>query len=98
MIINAYTPNTEIFNNLKTIDNNKESETSFANVLKTTLNDINNKQIEADNLTQNFIEGGDTDIHEVMIASEEANLSLQLAVQIRNKILDGIQQITNLQL
>lgn len=41
--------------------------------------------------------GGDVDLHDVMIATEKASTAVQLAVQIRNKIVDAYQEIDRMQ-
>jgi flagellar hook-basal body complex protein FliE len=42
---------------------------------------------------------GDTDnLHQVMIALEEAKLSFQLMVQVRNKLLESYQDILRMQI
>ena len=38
------------------------------------------------------------DLHTVMIATEEVRLSLELAVQIRNKFVESYKEINNMQL
>ena len=38
------------------------------------------------------------EIHEVMLAAEEASLALQTAVQVRNKLTEAIKELTNLQI
>ena len=55
-------------------------------MLKEKLDDVNEKQIKADEATEAFISGDDVDIHELMLITEEAKMSLQLAVQVRNKL------------
>ena len=47
---------------------------------------------------EGFINGEDIDIHQVMLASEEAKMSIELAVQIRNKIVEAYQEISKMQL
>ena len=42
--------------------------------------------------------GEDVEIHEVMLAAEEASLALQTAVQVRNKLTEAIKELTNLQI
>ena len=49
-------------------------------------------------MTNELVLGGDVEIHEVMLAAEEAALSLQLAVQVRNKLTEAVKELTNLQL
>lgn len=71
---------------------------SFGDLMKEQLNNLNNKQVEADNMIQGFITGEVDDLHSVMIASEEARISLELAVQIRNKCIESYKEITNMQL
>ena len=38
------------------------------------------------------------DLHSVMIATEEARISLELAVQVRNKCIEAYKEINNMQL
>lgn len=70
----------------------------FAGYLKNALDKVNDSQIDAENATLDLITGKTNDIHQVMIASEEAKLSLELAVQIRNKLVDSYQEIMRMQL
>lgn len=70
----------------------------FSEVLKNALDKVNDSQINAENATQQLITGEATDIHQVMLATEEAKLSLELAVQIRNKLVDAYQEIMRMQL
>jgi flagellar hook-basal body complex protein FliE len=37
-------------------------------------------------------------VHDVMIAMEHARLKLQLAVEVRNRVVDAYQNLTNMQL
>lgn len=104
VIINRYVPSAEVFKNIGTnidnkIDDKNESvsSVSFADTLKQSLDKINDKQIAADNYTDSFIKGDDVDIADVMLQTEEAKMSLQLAVQIRNKLLDAYTEISNIQ-
>lgn len=76
----------------------KEGGLSFKNIINNELNKVNQKQIKADKLTEGFISGQVEDLHDVLIATEEARLSLELAVQIRNKVIEGFKEINNMQL
>jgi flagellar hook-basal body complex protein FliE len=99
MNINAYIKNININNELQ--KNSLQVETksnNFLDTLKEKLNEVNDKQIEADNLTQKFIKGEEEDIHKVMLSTEEAKLSLELAVQIRNKLVDAYGEFNRMQI
>lgn len=71
---------------------------SFFDTLKQKLDDVNAQQLEADAVTQAFVRGDDVDVHQVMIAGEEAKQSLELAIQVRNKLVEAFQEIDRMQL
>lgn len=75
-----------------------ELASSFREVLAEQLKALNESQQQADALTLKYWAGEVRDLHEVVLALEQANLSLQLAVQVRNKLLEAYQEISRLQL
>ena len=108
MNVNQYIPSSSITSTsqlgstLGLTDNSKADQSTsgsldFASVLSDKLNDVNNKQVNADNLTTQYIQGGDVGIDQVMLGTEEAKMSLQMAVQVRNKILDAYQELNKMQ-
>ncbi len=96
MRIQGFTPNESIFETSANINNNMS--TSFGDVMKTALDSVNEQQVYADDLRNQLVMGGDVEVHEVMLAAEEAKLSLQLAVQIRNSLTEAVKELTGLQL
>ena len=80
------------------IEKNLDNGFSFKETLNDAINKVNDKQIEADDITMNFIMGKEEDLHKVMIKTEEARLSLELAVQVRNKLIEAYREINNMQL
>jgi flagellar hook-basal body complex protein FliE len=75
------------------LETNKQKNVNFEDVLKSYLNQTNDMQLDADAAIQDLITGKNTDIHSVMITTEEAKQSLELAVEIRNKLVDAYQEI-----
>ena len=75
-----------------------EEQMDFGKIINDKINDLNNSQVQADNMIQDFISGETDDLHSVMIATEEARISLELAVQVRNKCVDAYKEINNMQL
>lgn len=100
MRIQNFTPNESVFeiSNKSSIETTSKSNSDFGQLLKDALNSVNDKQIYADKLTNELVLGGDVEVHEVMLAAEEASLSLQMAIQIRNKITEAVKELTNLQI
>ncbi|MEB3287615.1 MAG: flagellar hook-basal body complex protein FliE [Vampirovibrionales bacterium] len=66
---------------------------SFGDVLKEQLNQVNNLQNVADDAAETYALGGDIELHNVILATEKAELSLQFATQVRNKLLSAYQEI-----
>lgn len=101
MKINSFIPNEQIFNTSNENKNNKVSEaggSDFFKILKDKLNEVNEQQVNADEMTTKMIQGEDVEVHDVMLAAAEAQTSLQLAVQVRNKIVEAIQEINRMQI
>ena len=57
------------------------------------LDSVNRAKIEADRMQEDIAMGGPTSIHDAMIAAEKAELSMQMAIQIRNRILSAYTEI-----
>lgn len=101
MKINEFIPNNMIVkNNIvnNKIEEAKEDNNGFLNMLKNKLDKVNEKQIKAEETTNSFLKGEETDVHKVMLDSEEAKLSVELAVQIRNKLVEAYQELNRMQL
>ena len=101
MRVSSFVPSEEIFNSgldgIKVGKKDNKGEL-FSNVLKESLDKINEQQIVADKSTEAFVKGEDIDISEVMLAGAEASASLQFAVQVRNKLVEAYQEISRMQL
>ncbi|VYU41501.1 flagellar hook-basal body complex protein FliE [Clostridium tertium] len=103
MIINNFVPSEKIFGNDNFFINNNEnnktsSNSSFQNVLKDSLDKLNEKQVQANEITNDFIAGEDVEVHEMLLSMEEAKMSMQLAIQVRNKVVEAVQELTRMQL
>ena len=69
---------------------------TIGNTLNNSLNSINNIKLEAERMQEDIAMGGPTSIHDAMIAAEKASLSMQMAVQVRNRILSAYTEITGM--
>ncbi len=68
-------------------------ETPFLDTLKSAMEQIGSAQSDADAKVAQLLGGNGQDVHSAMIAVEKANLSFQMMVQVRNKIVQAYQQI-----
>ncbi len=72
--------------------------TDFAQVLKNTLEQVNQTQQQAEDMAANFAAGdSNANLHEVMISLQKANLSFQEMVQVRNKLVSAYHDVMNMQ-
>ena len=70
----------------------KESE-SFAKTLDKFVKDVNGLQNQASESIEKLATGEVNDVHQVMIAVEEANTALEFMLEIRNKIVEAYQEV-----
>ncbi len=79
------------------VKNKQIKGSSFGDTISGFVKEVNDEQNESGKLIQDFIEGKDVELHEVMIAGEKAKTSLQLLMEIRNKALDMYKELTRMQ-
>jgi flagellar hook-basal body complex protein FliE len=70
----------------------EEGEKSFGEILKSSINEVDRLHKEADQALQDMAAGKGKGIHETMIALEKAEISFQLMMQVRNKIISAYEQ------
>lgn len=74
------------------------SPANFKDLLKKALNDLNASQVGANDSIKNIASGGTDNLHDVIISMEKASISLQYAIQIRNKMLEAYQSVIQMQI
>ncbi len=60
------------------------------------IQNVNELQRASNDATEFFASGGNIDIHSVLIASQKARMSLEMATQLRNKALSAYKEITRM--
>ncbi len=76
----------------------KKSTENFSDILSDTLRNVAETESESDQGTINLLSGEDASIHETVIQTEKAELALELALQVRNKVIDAYKEIMQMQL
>ncbi|MBN2644266.1 MAG: flagellar hook-basal body complex protein FliE [Desulfuromonadaceae bacterium] len=70
---------------------------SFAETLSQAVAEVNDSQLRADQAAVDLQTGKADNLHDVMLAMEEADVSMRLLVQFRNKVTEAYKEIMNMQ-
>jgi flagellar hook-basal body complex protein FliE len=73
--------------------NSKVTGYGFQDTLNSLISQVNTQLQEADKKSEEFASGKSDSLHEVMIATEKASVSLSFLLQIRTKVLEAYQEI-----
>jgi flagellar hook-basal body complex protein FliE len=71
--------------------------TDFQKILKRSIEEVDGLAKEANHSVQEMI-AGRLDVHQAMIAMEQANISFRLMVQVRNKMMAAYEEIMRMQI
>ena len=79
--------------------NNSNDKVDFGEVLKDAVNKVNDEQINANNDIESLIKGDNNiTMHQVMLSSQESQMSMQLMIEMRNKLYDAYKELSSVQL
>ncbi len=71
----------------------------FMEMLGDALNQLGQTEQNTNQLSQRLALGDPSvDLHDVMIAAQSESLAFQLATQVRNKLVEGVQQVFQMQI
>jgi flagellar hook-basal body complex protein FliE len=75
----------------------KGSGADFADLLKQSIDRVNDIQQEASALKTAFEKGeGELDLAQVMVAAQKSSLSFEAMVQVRNKLVEAYKDVMNM--
>jgi flagellar hook-basal body complex protein FliE len=75
----------------------EKASTSFSEILKDSISKVGELEKDANEQAEKLVKMEGQDIHNTMIAAEKADLSFQLMMQIRNKIISAYEEIMRIQ-
>ena len=82
----------------KVDDSDNQEKVNFGEVLQNTIHKVNESQVNANNDVEALIKGEDITMHEVMLSMQEAQISMQLMLEMRNKLYDAYKELSSVQL
>lgn len=74
-----------------------EGDGKFGSVLKNAINQVEGLHGSAEQQVTDLLKGDRSDVHNVMIAVEKADIAFQLMLQVRNKIVSAYQEVSRMQ-
>ena len=79
-------------------DVNPPGKGSFENLLKDSINQVNDSQMKAKELTSAYSAGvPGVDLPEVMVALQKSSVSFQAVSQVRNQLLGAYKEVMSMQ-
>ena len=72
--------------------------TGFKDLLGKYINDVNTMQSSADKSVRDLATGNMNNLHQVIVAINEADLSFQLMMQVRNRLVDAYKEVMRMQI
>ncbi|MBM9602968.1 flagellar hook-basal body complex protein FliE [Desulfopila inferna] len=75
-----------------------QARENFGELLSKTIEQVNQTSLKGDIAIQKLHTGEAENLHEVMIATAEADISIRMLVQMRNKALEAYNEIMRLQI
>lgn len=70
---------------------------AFSALFEQAVNRVNDYQRTADGAVERFLTGEDEDLHRVAMATQQAEVSFELFLQMKNKVIQAYQEMMRLQ-
>ena len=71
---------------------------AFAEVLADAIGRVEDYRVQADKAVGRFLTGEDEELHKVAVATQQAELSFDLFLQVKNKVVQAYQEVMRMQL
>ena len=71
---------------------------SFAEALKSAVQSVDRAQTHRNDMVEGAVTGQVGEVHDVMVAAEEAQLAFELMLEVRNRLLESYQQVMQMQM
>jgi flagellar hook-basal body complex protein FliE len=96
-ILGPISPNLQV-SEIRKPNSSEKSGSGFGEVLKDAISTVNALQKQSDQEIQKLMTGESQDLSTAVIAMQKADLSFQMMMQVRNKIVQAYQEIMRTQI
>lgn len=69
----------------------------FQSMMQTAVNTVQGTQAQANKAIEDFLSGNNEDVHSTVIATQRADLTFEMFMQVRNKVVSAYQEIMKMQ-
>lgn len=76
---------------------NANAENGFREILESAAGQVERRQAEAARAVEQFLSGEGPELHSTLLAVQKAELTLELFLEARNKVLQAYQEIMRMQ-
>jgi len=70
----------------------------FADILKSSIQNVETQRAASDQAIQQFLTGESDDLHKIALATQRSELTSELFLQVRNKVISAYQEVMKLQM
>jgi flagellar hook-basal body complex protein FliE len=75
----------------------KSNENLFQSMFESAVNTVQSAQNDANKAIQDFLSGNTEDVHSTALATQRADLTFEMFMQVRNKVIAAYQEIMKMQ-
>jgi flagellar hook-basal body complex protein FliE len=79
------------------VNTNNDKDEKFSSVLENVINKVDSDYKEGEKAIQNFVSGKDTNLHSTLISLEKADVSFQLMMKVRGKLMEAYHEVMRTQ-
>lgn len=70
---------------------------NFQNILQSAIQHVETTSSAANSAVQNYLAGGNQELHSTILATESASLDFEMFLQVRNKVVSAYEEIMRMQ-
>jgi flagellar hook-basal body complex protein FliE len=71
---------------------------SFQQLLQSAMQHVQNSSATAETAVQNYLSGNGTELHSTILATQNADLDMEMFLQVRNKVVSAYEEIMKMQI
>ena len=75
-----------------------EGDLGFSDLLKQALQEVNQASSQSEDEARNLMTGESADMHTAMLAVQKADLSFQMMMAVRSKLIDAYREVMRMQM